>query len=235
MYRPTQLAIQGQWWSIFKTHTPQVEQWWARGGLGPCTRPPAYKEKGHRAAIALHAGGRGEERRGEGGGQKLKRKHGQVVHSPTHKESKTPHHTTGATSHNGVPTPTTTTTTTTPGTFDRTARCAAPGAGPGPPGPPAGQAWGRRPRKSPLPHPHPRLWAPPPWWGSHPGHPRTPSRLQQRQSHRERSAAAQCRQRCRRRPLGLGVVRRAARGRCGRCETCAPRAGPCPPRRPPAA
>jgi len=25
---PTQLAIQGQWWSMFSTHRWQVEQWW---------------------------------------------------------------------------------------------------------------------------------------------------------------------------------------------------------------
>ena len=31
--RPTQLLIQGQWWSIFSTQRPQSEQWCARGGL----------------------------------------------------------------------------------------------------------------------------------------------------------------------------------------------------------
>ena len=30
---PTQLLIQGQWWSIFNTHLLQAEQWWQRSGL----------------------------------------------------------------------------------------------------------------------------------------------------------------------------------------------------------
>lgn len=32
---PMQFPTQGQWWSIFSTHTPHREQWWARGGFGP--------------------------------------------------------------------------------------------------------------------------------------------------------------------------------------------------------
>ena len=31
--RPTQLLIQGQWWSIFSTQRPQTEQWCASTGF----------------------------------------------------------------------------------------------------------------------------------------------------------------------------------------------------------
>ena len=32
-FSPTQLLIQGQWWSIFRMHRLQTLQWWARSGL----------------------------------------------------------------------------------------------------------------------------------------------------------------------------------------------------------
>ena len=31
--KPTQLLIQGQWWSMFSMHFLQIVQWWALGGL----------------------------------------------------------------------------------------------------------------------------------------------------------------------------------------------------------
>ena len=31
--KATQLLTQGQWWSIFRTQFPHIEQWWARSGL----------------------------------------------------------------------------------------------------------------------------------------------------------------------------------------------------------
>jgi len=32
-FKPIQLFIQGQWWSIAMTHLPQIEQWWVWGGF----------------------------------------------------------------------------------------------------------------------------------------------------------------------------------------------------------
>ena len=36
---PTQVLIQGQWWSIFMTQRPHLRQWWDRGALYPSHWP----------------------------------------------------------------------------------------------------------------------------------------------------------------------------------------------------